>query len=82
MTFRNDLDAAHARIDTLEREKRELAEHNARLHARLVAAGRAPAPTPTMLELQAPKPWPLTPPWLTSLTDGITTLFRVLFSRQ
>jgi hypothetical protein len=81
MSFRNDLDAANARIETLERERRELAEQNECLHARLVAAGLAPALTPLEIAHE-PKPWPLTPAWLTSLTDGITSLFRILFSRR
>lgn len=72
MTFRNDLDAAHARIDTLEREKRELAEQNARLNARLGASRRTSATVET-----EPKPWPLM-----NLFDGISALFRGLFSRR
>jgi hypothetical protein len=72
MTFRNDLDAAHARIDTLEREKRELAEQNARLNARLGTSPR----TSTTVETE-PKPWPLM-----TLFDGISALFRGLFSRR
>ncbi len=70
MTFRNDLDAAHARIGTLEREKRELGEQNARLNARLGAS----RPTTVATE---PKPWPLM-----TLFDGISSLVRGLFSRS
>ena len=66
MSFRNDLDAASARIDSLERERRELAEQNARLNARLR--------TPTAVETE-PKPWPLASSWLSSLFDGIAAVF-------
>jgi multidrug resistance efflux pump len=38
MTYRNDLEAAHARIETLEREKRELEDQTERLNARLRAS--------------------------------------------
>lgn len=67
MSFRNDLDAANARIETLERERRELAEQNARLTSRL----RKP-------EVDAqPKPWPLM-----TLFDGLSAMLRGLFSRE
>ena len=33
MTYRNDLEAAHARIESLERENQRLVEETARLHA-------------------------------------------------
>ena len=72
MTFRNDLDAAHARIDTLEREKRELAEQNENLLVRLGMNRRTSATVET-----EPKPWPLA-----TLFDGIAVLFRGLFSRR
>jgi hypothetical protein len=68
MSFRNDLDAANARIETLERKKRELAAQNAGLSARL----HEPAVE------HDPKPWPLASSWLTSLFDG----FLALFSRR
>lgn len=68
MSFRNDLDAANARIETLERERRELAEQNARLNARL----RKPEAVAA-----EPKPWPLM-----TMFDGIAALFRGLFSRH
>ena len=56
MTYRNDLDAAHARIEALEREKRELAEQNEWMNARLG--------TPRTRRLDSssasyePSPWP------------------------
>ena len=49
MSYRNDLDAAHARIESLERDKRELAEENARL--------RAPARAAEMREVHPATIW-------------------------
>ena len=46
MTNRNDLQVAHSRIESLERETRALAEQNAILTARLEAPPQAPKPTP------------------------------------
>jgi hypothetical protein len=50
MTNRNDLEVAHSRIESLEREKRALADQNALLNARL-------QPQPKRVE-----PMRLTPP--------------------
>ena len=48
MTSPNDLTSAHARIDSLERETRVLAEQNALIHARLEAPlVKAAEPTQT-----------------------------------
>ena len=47
MTNRTDLETAHSRIESLERETRALAEQNAILTARLEAPAQAPKPTPT-----------------------------------
>ena len=65
MTYRNDLDAAHARIEALEREKRTLAEHNERMNARLgtpqstrvATRARARRLDPSSASYE-PSPWP------------------------
>lgn len=62
MTNPNNLDAAHARIESLERETRELAEQNARMNARLVA------PQPKRV-VSAPPPEPRAPKAKTSSAD-------------
>jgi hypothetical protein len=46
MTNRNDLEVAHSRIESLERETRVLAEQNAILTARLEAPSAPRGPTP------------------------------------
>lgn len=57
MTNRNDLEVAHSRIESLERETRALAEQNAILTARLEApvpkAPQAIPPTTTVVHLPA-----------------------------
>jgi hypothetical protein len=56
MTSRNDLATAHARIESLERAKRALAEQNALLNAHLEAPlpkAAEPAP-PTRVESSPP----------------------------
>ena len=42
MTYRNDLDAANARIEALERERRELLDQQARLNGRLAPQSTKP----------------------------------------
>jgi hypothetical protein len=52
MTNRNDLEVAHSRIESLERETRVLAEQNALLNARL-------QPQPKRIEPTRPTPPPM-----------------------
>lgn len=52
MTNRNDLEVAHSRIESLEREKRALAEQNALMNARL-------QPQPKRVEPMRPTPPPV-----------------------
>jgi hypothetical protein len=42
MTYRNDLEAAHARLESLERENRQLIEERARLRADVQACRTEP----------------------------------------
>lgn len=79
MTFRNDLDAAQARIDSLEREKRELAEQHERLMDRLRADGKLPRIAPAAGPAPEPKQWPMMDSWF---ARGISALYRGLFDRR
>jgi hypothetical protein len=78
-TFRNDLDAAHARIDALEQDKRRLAEENARLRrARLQETATV---VPELTRTSAPpEPPPRRPPKETEMQfEGVQWVLTATF---